>query len=100
MPPACLLAASVALLNIRATVHCSHRDSVPTVSDRWPTCAWGTCACVYVLLLVLQVKLDPRFVSGDTPPLSNRSFLLRLLNNLRQIYVTLNMAEEALAIVR
>jgi hypothetical protein len=48
----------------------------------------------------LQVKLDPRFVSGDTPPLSCRAFLLRLLNNLKQIYITLNMAEEALAIVR
>ena len=48
----------------------------------------------------MQVKLDPRFVSGDTPPLSSRAFLLRLLNNLRQVYVTLNMAEEALAIVR
>lgn len=48
----------------------------------------------------LQVKLDPRFVSGDTPPLSCRAFLLRLLNNLKQVYITLNMAEEALAIVR
>lgn len=51
-------------------------------------------------VLCLQVKLDPRFVSGDTPPLSCRAFLLRLLNNLKQIYITLNMAEEALAIVR
>jgi len=57
-------------------------------------------APVHVCVLLLQVKVDPRFVSDDTPPLSNRSFLLRLLNNLRQIYVTLNMAEEALAIVR
>lgn len=51
-------------------------------------------------LSALQVKLDPRFVSGDTPPLSCRAFLLRLLNNLKQVYITLNMAEEALAIVR
>lgn len=47
-----------------------------------------------------QVKLDPRFVSGDTPPLSCRAVLLRLLNNLKQIYITLNMAEDALNIVR
>lgn len=51
-------------------------------------------------LIGYQVKLDPRFVSGDTPPLSARAFLLRLLNNLKQIYITLNMAEDALTIVR
>lgn len=39
-------------------------------------------------------------MSGDTPPLSARAFLLRLLNNLKQIYITLNMAEDALTIVR
>jgi hypothetical protein len=39
-------------------------------------------------------------VSGDTPPLSCRAVLLRLLNNLKQIYITLNMAEDALTIVR
>lgn len=47
-----------------------------------------------------QVKLDPRFVRGETPYFSGRQLLLRLLNNLRQIYMTLNMAEEALSIVR
>lgn len=56
--------------------------------------------CRVVLMLPCQVKLDPRFVSGDTPPLSCRSFLLRMLNNLKQIYITLNMAEDALNIVR
>jgi hypothetical protein len=49
---------------------------------------------------VSQVKLDPRFVRGDTPYFSSRQLMLRLLNNLRQIYLTLNMAEEALGIVR
>lgn len=39
-------------------------------------------------------------MSGDTPPLSARAFLLRLLNNLKQVYITLNMAEDALTIVR
>jgi hypothetical protein len=31
------------------------------------------------------VALDPKFVSDDTPPISSRTFLLRLLNNLRQV---------------
>jgi hypothetical protein len=48
----------------------------------------------------VQVKLDPRFVRGDTPYFSSRQLMLRLLNNLRQIYLTLHMAEEALGIVR
>jgi hypothetical protein len=39
-------------------------------------------------------------VRGDTPYFSSRQLMLRLLNNLRQIYLTLNMAEEALGIVR
>ena len=39
-------------------------------------------------------------MSGGTPPLSCRAVLLRLLNNLKQIYITLNMAEDALNIVR
>eukprot|EP00775_Hariotina_reticulata_P007886 gene7886-8082_t len=47
-----------------------------------------------------QVKIDPKFVAGDTPPVSSRALLLRLLNNLRQTYLTLNMAEEALSIIR
>jgi hypothetical protein len=51
-------------------------------------------------LLSAQVKLDPRFVRGDTPYFSSRQLMLRLLNNLRQIYLTLNMAEEALGIIR
>ncbi|KAF6256703.1 Transglutaminase-like superfamily-domain-containing protein [Scenedesmus sp. NREL 46B-D3] len=51
-------------------------------------------------LMGYQVKLDPRFVRGDTPYFSSRQLMLRLLNNLRQIYLTLNMAEEALGIVR
>jgi hypothetical protein len=50
--------------------------------------------------MLIQVKLDPRFVSGETPPVSSRALLLRLLNNLRQTYITLNMAEEALNIIR
>lgn len=59
-----------------------------------------TCPACHPTATSSQVKLDPRFVSADAPPLSSRAFLLRLLNNLRQIYVTLNMSEEALSIVR
>jgi hypothetical protein len=47
----------------------------------------------------MQVKLDPRFVSGQTT-YSSRQLLLRLLNNLRGIYMTLNDAERALLVLR
>ncbi|KAF8070979.1 hddc2 [Scenedesmus sp. PABB004] len=46
------------------------------------------------------VKLDPRFVSGDVPRFSSRALLLRLLNNLRTTYMTLNLHHNALLIVR
>lgn len=46
-----------------------------------------------------QVKLDPKFLSGDVA-ISSRALLLRLLNNLRQIYMTRNEADAALTIIR
>jgi hypothetical protein len=87
---------------------CHSLSSIAALPLNLPSASWlSHCChgpllphCCHGALPALQVKLDPRFVSGDTPPLSCRAFLLRLLNNLKQVYITLNMAEEALAIVR
>jgi hypothetical protein len=85
-----LLARTAAHLAALLAVFITVKIAIQTAAHMWP----------HTSLSRLQVKLDPRFVSGDTPPLSCRAFLLRLLNNLKQVYITLNMAEEALAIVR
>jgi regulator of sirC expression with transglutaminase-like and TPR domain len=47
-----------------------------------------------------QVVLDPRWASADTPAMSGGSFLLRWLNNLRQVYILNNRADSALAVLR
>ncbi|KAI8470791.1 MAG: Transglutaminase-like superfamily-domain-containing protein [Monoraphidium minutum] len=47
----------------------------------------------------MKVVLDPRWASGGAPAMSGGSFLLRWLNNLRQVYMLANDPENALAIL-
>lgn len=48
----------------------------------------------------MQVVLDPRWASGASPAMSGGSFLLRWLNNVRQVHMLSNEPENALAILR
>ncbi|GBF98558.1 hypothetical protein Rsub_11888 [Raphidocelis subcapitata] len=48
----------------------------------------------------MQVVLDPRWTSRATPAMSGGQFLLRWLNNLRQVYILSAQADNALSILR
>jgi len=50
-------------------------------------------------LVGMDVRLDPKFVHG-TYTLPARTFLMRMLNNIKQLYVASNDVESALRIVR
>lgn len=94
LPGLCVAPAPLALtpwaLHNQNGLACSipslHQSRLYRLSPHPPMRRTGICALTHIHPpLPLQVKLDPQLWSEEAPPLPPQTFLLRWLNNLRQV---------------